>query len=156
MPCEKPVQRGSWSFEVGQPLFLQIDDPQFWEDRRYNPELNVDDVHFRVDWQTLRRLPQSNAIVFNFKALFTPVSQFREEPYIPQLAAKVLRESQLNLQEYKGWGLLEHKLLPELDRWAQEQVSRKMVPEGWEERTLDEHPFYPGWKDKPNQTVDCD
>jgi hypothetical protein len=156
MSCDKPIQRGSWTFEVGQPLFLQTDDPQYLEHKRYNPDLDVDDIHLRVDWQTLRRLPQSKAIVFNFKALFTPVGQFREEPYIPQLVAKVLRESQLNIKEYKGWSILEHKLLPALDGWAQEQISRKMVPESWEERTLDEHPFYPGWKDKYNQVVNYD
>lgn len=154
MSCEKGIQRGSWTFEVGQPLFLQVDDPQYFEHKQHNPELKIDDIHLRVDWQTLRRLPQSKAIVFNFKALFTPVTDFREEPYIPQLVARVLRDSQLRFKEYKGWGHLEHKLFPALDTWAQEQISRKMVPEGWEERTLDEHPFYPGWKDKSNRTVD--
>ena len=98
MPCEKPIQRGSWTFEVGQPLFLQTDDPQYSEHKRYNPELKVDDIHLRVDWQTLRRLPQSNAIVFNFKALFTPVNHFREEPYIPQLVAAAT--GVINAREY--------------------------------------------------------
>lgn len=41
-------------------------------------ELPISRVHLRVDWQTLRRLPLSGAIIFNFKALFTPLEQFRK------------------------------------------------------------------------------
>ena len=40
-------------------------------------ELPLSRIHLRVDWQTLRRLPLSGAIIFNFKALFTPVEDFR-------------------------------------------------------------------------------
>ncbi|TFK25077.1 hypothetical protein FA15DRAFT_379502 [Coprinopsis marcescibilis] len=145
LSCDKPIQRGSWTFEAGQPLFLQVEDPGYAAHKQYNPELRIEDVHLRVDWQTLRRLPESGAIVFNFKALFTPVTEFRKEPYIPQLVARVLRDSQTSIKDYKSWQHLEHKLLPALDQWAQEQRDLGVVPPGWEERTLDEHPFYPGW-----------
>lgn len=146
LPAEKPIQRGSWTFEVGQPLFFQADEPEFKVHKNFNPDLKLDDIHLRVDWQTLRRLPESKAIVFNYKCLFTPVKDFRREPYMPQLVAKVLRESKAPLKDYKSWGPLEHQFLPALDGWAEEQRVKGMVPEGWEERTLDEHPFYPGWE----------
>jgi hypothetical protein len=79
MKVDKPIQRGSWGLEVGQPLYLQEDDPEF---RAPRPDLKVSEIHLRVDWQStytsdapsrhsslpaLRRLPQSRAIVFNFK-----------------------------------------------------------------------------------------
>ena len=126
-------------------MFLQVGDPGYATHKQYNPDLRLEDVHLRVDWQTLRRLPESGAIVFNFKALFTPVTEFRKEPYIPQLVAKVLRDSHAPLKDYNGWKHLEHKLLPALDEWVQEQKDLGLVPVDWEERTLDEHPFYPGW-----------
>ncbi|KAH6918760.1 hypothetical protein BKA70DRAFT_28417 [Coprinopsis sp. MPI-PUGE-AT-0042] len=146
LPVDKPIQRGSWTFEVGQPLFFQADEPEFAVHKSFNPDLKLDDIHLRVDWQTLRRLPESKAIVFNYKCLFTPVTDFRKEPYIPQLVATVLRDSKTPFKDYKAWGPLEHKFLPALDAWAEEQRIEGLVPEGWEARTLDEHPFYPRWE----------
>lgn len=147
----KPIQRGSWSFELGQPLYLQSDTPEWTEHKREDPNLRIEDVYLRVDWQTLRRIPQSQAIVFNFKALFTPVTHFQDEPYVPQLVGRVLKEAREPIREYKGWKHLEHKLIPALDKWAKEQVVRGLVPEGWEERTLDENPFYPRWNEEEEE-----
>lgn len=49
---------------------------------------------------------------------------------------------------YKNTWHVEHVLLPALDRWAEEQDAQGTVPKGWPVRTLDESPFYPGWRDK--------
>ena len=148
VPVDRPIQRGSWSFEVGQPLYLMADDPAFALHKREDPNLDINEVHLRVDWQTLRRLPRSKAIVFTFKAFFTPVTQLKDEPYVPALISKVLKGAKENIKAYKGWSHLEHKLLPALDAYAEDQVARGLVPEDWEVRTLDEYPFYPGWKSK--------
>ncbi|KAK0502849.1 hypothetical protein EDD18DRAFT_609012 [Armillaria luteobubalina] len=148
MPCEKPIQRGSWGLEKGQPLFLQPNTPGWAEreDPDAQVQMDISDVNLRVDWQTLRRLPVSRAIVFNFKALFTPVVQLREEPYVPKLLLKVLREGKKELLEYKGTQLVERVVKPKLEEWAKEQEDKGWVPKSWEERTLDEDPFFPGWR----------
>ncbi|KAF9501303.1 hypothetical protein BDN71DRAFT_1439647 [Pleurotus eryngii] len=146
MPADKPIQRGSWGLEVGQPLFCQPDDPHFAFRNTQSASLRVEDIHLRVDWQTLRRLPQSKYIVFNFKALFTPITQFRTEPYIPRLVAKVIREGKRSILDYKGTDHVEHKALPALDEWAREQEEKGWVPKDWKERTLNEDPFFPGWE----------
>lgn len=86
--------------------------------------------------------------MFNFKALFTPLNQFREEPYIPRLVAKILRESRKPLLDYKSTFHIEHKVLPALDEWAREQERKGWVPKNWKERTLDEDPFFPGWQSR--------
>ena len=105
-------------------------------------------MHLRVDWQTLRRLPLSGAVVFNFTALFTPVTEFRDEPYVPSLVLKVLREGKRSLMEYKNTWHTEHVVVPALEEWAREQVRKGWVEEGWEVRTLDESPWFPGWEEK--------
>ncbi|KAF5386832.1 hypothetical protein D9615_001673 [Tricholomella constricta] len=145
LPCDKPIQRGSWALEIGQPLYSQPGDPHFDCRGTQLPELDVKDIYLRVDWQTLRRLPVSRAIVFNFKAFFTPTTDFRNEPYIPKLLAKVLREGKKSLLEYKSTFHIEHRMLPALDLWAGEQEEKGWVPKGWKERTLDEDPYFPGW-----------
>ncbi|KAJ7756863.1 hypothetical protein DFH07DRAFT_958998 [Mycena maculata] len=150
MPADKPIQRGSWGIEVGQPLFLQEDDPEFKLSRetRAPPDLDISDIHLRVDWQTLRRLPRSRAIVFNFKALFTPIQEFRNEPYIPKLLLKILRDGKPSFISYKAFHHVEHKVLPALEEWTKEQEDKGWVPKDWEERTLMEDPFFPGWERK--------
>ncbi|KAJ7929274.1 hypothetical protein B0H13DRAFT_2228556 [Mycena leptocephala] len=145
MKVEKPIQRGSWGIEVGQPLYHQEDHPEF---RIPVPDVQVSDLHLRVDWQTLRRLPRSRAIVFNFKALFTPIEDFREERYIPKLLLKILREGKASFMEYKAFSLVEHRVIPALEEWAKEQEDKGWVPADWKERTLAEDPFFPGWEAK--------
>ncbi|KAF9072984.1 hypothetical protein BDP27DRAFT_1360728 [Rhodocollybia butyracea] len=146
MPCEKPIQRGSWGLEIGQPLWLQYDDPHFALRSLQDPNLKVEDMFLRVDWQTLRKLPRSCSIVFNFKALFTPFSSFRDEPYIPHIVLKVLKEGAKPLLTYKGTFFVEHKAIPALEGWSKEQEMKGWVPEKWEVRTLEEDPYFPGWE----------
>lgn len=147
MPCDKPIQRGSWDIVVGQPLFLQTNEPGWKVHTQEDPNLSLSDIYLRVDWQTLRRMPQSRAIVFNFKAIFTPFASFRQEPYIPKVLLKVLLEGKKSLLEYKGTRHIEHKVIPALREWTREQEDKGWVPRYWKERTLDEDPFYPGWED---------
>lgn len=147
MPCDKPIQRASWGLEIGEPLYLQTDDPDWNHRQRQNPDLPVSDIYMRVDWQTLRRLPKSRAIVFNFKAFFTPITDFRNEPFVPKLLLKVLLEGKKSILEYKGTWHIEHKVIPALREWAKEQENKGCVPKDWKERTLDEDPFYPGWEE---------
>lgn len=148
MPTEKPIQRGSWGLEVGTPLYMPPGDPHEALRLSQNPDLKLDECHLRVDWQTLRRLPLSAAVVFNFKALFTPVSEFRDEPGVPALVAKVLEEGKENLMKYKGTWHVQHVILPKLKEWAKEQEDLGLMPKDWEVSTLDESPWFRGWEEK--------
>ena len=113
-----------------------------------NPNLRLSECHFRVDWQTLRRLPLSAAIVFNFKALFTPVTEFRDEPGVPAILAKVLKEGKKNLMEYKSTWHVEHVVLPKMEEWSLEQKAHGLVDKDWEVTTLKDSPWFGGWEDK--------
>jgi hypothetical protein len=147
MPTFKPIQRGSWGLEVDQPLYMPPGDPHEKYRDFQAPELTLPRIHLRVDWQTLRRLPLSAGIVFNFKALFTPVSDFQEEPFIPALLVKIIEGGKENLMKYKNTWHVEHVVLPKLREWKAEQEKSGAVPKGWVERTLDESPWYPGWEE---------
>ncbi|KJK74589.1 hypothetical protein H634G_10118 [Metarhizium anisopliae BRIP 53293] len=146
-PAGKPVQRGAWGFEVGKHLYTPPGDPHLEGMKRQDAGLRPDDIYFRVDWQTLRRLPLSGAIVFNFKAFFTPVKDLMDEPYVPSLCLKVLTESKANLREYKQVHHTEHVLTPLLSHYEKSQIERGLIEAGWEPQTLEESPFFPGWMD---------
>lgn len=148
MPSSKPIQRGSWGLEVDKPLYMPPGDPHEKLREVQMPELDVSRIHLRVDWQTLRRLPLSAAIVFNFKAVFTPATEFRDEPYIPSLILKILREGKKNLMEYKNTWHTEHVVVPELEKYEREQIEKGIIEDNWTHCTLDESPYYPGWEKK--------
>lgn len=96
----------------------------------------------------LRRLPLSGAIVFNFKALFTPITEFRDEPGLPSLVLKVCREGKESMMKYKATWHTEHVALPAMEKYEREQKQNGLIPEDWNVQTLDEHPFFPGWEEK--------
>jgi len=148
MPCDKPIQRGSWFFEINQPLFLPPSDPRETQFASQDAQLQPEAVHLRVDWQTLRRLPLSGSICFNFKALFTPVTEFHDEPYIPSLILKLLNESKADILKYKQTWHIEHVVKPLMAQYETDQVKSGAIPAGWEHRTLEEAPFSPGWREK--------
>lgn len=161
LPTDKPIQRCSWTLEDCAPLFSSPGAAAGSEkdgqgggrgwSRCAVPEqdLKAEDVQLRCDWQTLRRLPCSGAVAFNFKAVFTPLSRLRTEPFVPALLATVLREGKPALVvPHKAVGHVRELVLPVLDGWAEEQVEEGVVPRGWEAGTLDEHPFYPGWEER--------
>ncbi|KAK7526727.1 uncharacterized protein IWZ02DRAFT_468053 [Phyllosticta citriasiana] len=147
-PTDKAIQRGSWGLEVDQPLYMPAGDPHEAYRDVQDPTLDISRVHLRVDWQTLRRLPLSGAVVFNFKAVFTPVTKFREEPYIPSLVLKVLKEGKENLMKYKNTWHTEHVTHPALKAYEKEQIEKGLVPEDWEVHTLEEYPYFPGWEEQ--------
>ncbi|KAI9676183.1 MAG: hypothetical protein M1817_000928 [Caeruleum heppii] len=147
-PTDKPIQRGSWGLEVDEPLFMPPGDPHEAHRLTQSPTLPLSRIHLRVDWQTLRRLPVSGAIIFNFKALFTPVERFRHEPYVPALCARILKEGKKSLMGYKNTWHVEHVVIPALEAWDREQVERGWKEEGWKVETLAESPWFPGWERK--------
>ncbi|KAG0650659.1 hypothetical protein D0Z07_2545 [Hyphodiscus hymeniophilus] len=154
MPTNAPIQRGSWGLEVGSPLFMPPGDPHEKLRDMQQENLTIEDCNLRVDWQTLRRLPLSAGIVFNFKALFTPVQEFRDEPYIPALLLKILKDGKKSLMEYKNTWHVEHACIPELEKYAEEQVKKGLVvpsspdEESWTVATLQQSPYFPGWEEK--------
>lgn len=150
-PTEKPIQRGSWGLEISTPLYAPPSSELLTHRTRQLPasQLPLSDIHLRVDWQTLRRLPLSGAVVFNFKALFTPVEQFRDEKGVPGLLLRVLEEGKPSLMEYKGTWHVEHVVKPALRKWHEEQVAKGWVKGDWREaETLEESPWFEGWEGK--------
>lgn len=147
-PTDKAIQRGSWGLEVDEPLYMPAGDPHEKYRDVQDQTLDLSRMRLRVDWQTLRRLPLSGAIVFNFKALFTPVATFRDEPFVPSLVLKICRDGKKNLMEYKNTWHTEHVVLPAMEAFKKEQEEKGLIPKDWEEHTIEEYPLFPGWQEK--------
>ena len=76
------------------------------------------------------------------------MEQFRDEPYIPALLSKVLKEGKKLIMKYKSTWHVEHLVLPALEVWQKEQVKNGVVADDWEVSTLEESPWFPGWEEK--------
>lgn len=77
--------------------------------------LKVEEIHFRSERQTLRRLPRSKAIVFTVRTYFEPVTTIAQEPHIPGRLAEAIRAWDETVSYYKGKSHWEQILLPYLD-----------------------------------------
>ncbi|KAK4176799.1 hypothetical protein QBC36DRAFT_328519 [Triangularia setosa] len=161
LPTDNPAMRASWSIEDWEAMFsspgvgaFEGENEKNWSRSTFADkpgELTVKELKLRCDAQTLRRLPVSGAVVFNFKAVFTPLEELREEPFVPALLHKVLSEGKEHLIDYKSDRNVKNVALAALKGWAEEQVKQGVVPADWEVSTLEQSPFYPGWEEKWKQ-----
>ncbi|KAE8151691.1 hypothetical protein BDV25DRAFT_171261 [Aspergillus avenaceus] len=141
MPTDAPIQRGSWNIVDDNLIYLA---PGATPSPRTN--VSIEECNLRVDFQTLRRLPLSGAIVFDFKVAFTPLTELKEEPYIPSLLRKQLDEAKPALTAGKIYPHLRETVIDALCEWEGYQIGKGMMSQGWEVGTLAESPFYPGWE----------
>lgn len=154
MAVDQPVQRGSWFVEDWEPLFVSPEEYAANAGIKHQGEdVNIEQCTLRCDYQTLRRLPFSGAVVFNFKAIFTPMTDLRDEPYIPSPLYKQITEGKAKLTEPKVHRHILPIVLEALQKWKKEQIEKGIIPQDWTEETLAESPFYPGWEERWHRQV---
>ena len=76
------------------------------------------------------------------------MTEFRDEPYVPALLLKVLKEGKAEIMRYKNTWHVEHVAVPALEEWVREQEDEGVTERGWEVRTLEESPWFRGWEGK--------
>lgn len=95
-------------------------------------DLTIDEIHFRSERQSLRRLPKSKALLFTVRTYFEPVTKIAEEPHVPGRLAEAIRNWTDDVAYYKGKKHWEDILLPYLDEKHRQQVESgilERVPE---------------------------
>lgn len=127
LACDKPVVRNNY--------FIQTDDNLGWS-HSIGPEsekivgwytakevTDVDNLMFRSERQSLRRLPKSGAVVFTIRTYFLPIVELCQEPYIPRRLLNGIHSWSDDVEEYKGYSRYKDVLLPYLEKRALEQES---------------------------------
>jgi hypothetical protein len=84
--------------------------------------LRIEDVHFRSERQSLRRLPKSRALMFTIRTYFEPVTMIAKEPHVPGRLAHAIRQWDETVSYYKGREHWESVLLPYLDQMHEKQM----------------------------------
>ncbi|KAF2009650.1 hypothetical protein BU24DRAFT_437236 [Aaosphaeria arxii CBS 175.79] len=137
LSAEKPVTRNNF--------FIQLDDGLHWSHRMGEQKgdnvaswalandkgLKIEDLHFRSERQTLRRLPRSKTLLFTIRTYFEPITTIAKEPHVPGRLAEAIRAWDETVSTYKGKSHWDHILLPYLDEQAELQRQKGI---------LDDHP----------------
>lgn len=82
--AERPLWRTNWGIS-NHPALFQPETPPA------TPDMDAGDMWFRVEWQTLRRLPITGGIVFTIRTYVEKLSDFvaREKPLVQDIAELV-------------------------------------------------------------------
>ncbi len=88
----KPLLRYNWSLQAGNELY--------WESDPANPAGRP--THWRVERQTLRRLPRSGAIIFAIRIYLHPLAQLRADPQFAANLDQILAALPKEQRTYKG------------------------------------------------------
>lgn len=89
---------------------------------------NVDQLYFRSERQSLRRLPKYGAVVFTIRTYFVPMVKLCKEPYIPRRLLDGINSWTEDVEEYKGYAKYKDALLPYLEKRALEQEQGGLAP----------------------------
>ncbi|KAF4458699.1 hypothetical protein FALBO_14559 [Fusarium albosuccineum] len=117
-------------------FFIQLDDGLHWSHRMGDQDSNevaswatandvgltIDDLYFRSERQSLRRLPRSNALLFTVRAYFEPITTIAKEPHVPGRLAEAIEQWDEPTSTYKGKHHWAGILLPYLHE--QDQIQK--------------------------------
>jgi dimethylamine monooxygenase subunit A len=107
--ADKPMWRLNWTLHDSDELFCPKPHPS-------SPDLSLKNIlgrtWVRIERQTLRRLPTTQAVVFSIRTYIHPVQEIIQDPAQKQLFAATLAGLPPDTASYKGMGAF-HSLLNE-------------------------------------------
>ena len=101
-----PVERNNY--------FVQTDDSLPWSSKigsedsfgigwdNAGKDAQIDEIHFRSERQTLRRLPRSGGVLFTIRTYMLPVRAMCQEKWVPGRFASAVRSWGDDVARYKG------------------------------------------------------
>ena len=126
MKADKPVWRLNWSLTDDPELFQPSGHGRTECDPGITSATAGDRIFFRVERQTLRRLPDSGAICFGIRVYQNPLSDLEGDPAGAARLAAALRELPDAVLRYKSIKVFDRPLLSYLDRIARTDAAPKV------------------------------
>ncbi|KAL6453421.1 hypothetical protein SBY92_004989 [Candida maltosa Xu316] len=143
MKPNEPVERASWyitwdaKLKVSNVYQVPEFKPNLEEDlKKFDPK----NFNVRVERQTLRRLPKTQAIIFTNHPVFYSLDEMKDEPMVPSLIKKILYEGPEDILKYKNFGLVRDHLSGYLDELIIRQKALGLITD---ETPLKTQPTYP-------------
>jgi len=119
LPVDAPVKRMNWSINNTPELYLPGDTAG------KDPDLNLDNVHVRVERQTLRKLAQTGGIVFSIRIFVHSLAEIMASPGARAYAqdfANQIRALDGPQVHYKGFASKQSALADRILDLAQQQA----------------------------------
>ncbi|MCR6658132.1 MAG: DUF3445 domain-containing protein [Asticcacaulis sp.] len=113
---EQPVMRWNWSLHADDTLHHPHSAGQW----RFGDE-KIDSLYFRLERQTLRRLPESGDILFTIRIYLDPLAALEQQPNADELARALISQLQAYTPaqlDYKGLTLERDRLITHLEAIA--------------------------------------
>jgi dimethylamine monooxygenase subunit A len=93
---DRPFWRLNWT------VIDQADLHQPHSPRQLSP-VDINEWYFRVERQTISRLPESGAVVFTIRNYVASVGELREQPEFLEHLLTGIESAPAAMQDYKGW-----------------------------------------------------
>lgn len=131
LTCDKPVVRNNY--------FIQTDGDLGWSSSigdenahvvgwyTAKPAVTPEQLYFRSERQSLRRLPKTGAVVFTIRTYFVPITEIAEEPHVPRRLLNAIHSWTDDVREYRGFEKFKDVILPYLELKAEEQEKRGYI-----------------------------
>ncbi|ABN64694.2 conserved hypothetical protein [Scheffersomyces stipitis CBS 6054] len=144
MKPNDPVERASWYISWDHKLKVN----NVYQLPKYVPNLVADlestdprEFNVRVERQTLRRLPRSNAIIFTNHPIFYSIEEMKDEPLVPSLIKKIIYEGPKDIIKYKNFEVFRDHIASYLDGLIKRQIDKGIIKEDTPLKTLPSYPF---------------
>lgn len=123
---ESPVVRNNY--------FIQTDDNLDWSssigDEKtenvgwYTAEkaTDINQIYYRSERQSVRRLPISGACIFTIRTYFVPLVEICKEPFVPLRLLNGINSWTDDVKEYRGYETFKDIVLPYLEEKVKEQI----------------------------------
>ncbi|PIL33533.1 hypothetical protein GSI_04156 [Ganoderma sinense ZZ0214-1] len=120
---DQPFERSSWMIADDRNLFWH----HIASAPAVDPNIHPKDLWFRIDHQSFRKLPRTNAIIFGVHPIMRRIEDLADSPLVPALLEKVHLESDTALMTYKAAGKYHEMLLPYLRELTASQIERGLI-----------------------------
>ncbi|RKL25541.1 hypothetical protein BFJ68_g178 [Fusarium oxysporum] len=158
---QKSMNRFFKTMQPDKAFFIQLDDGLHWSHRMGDQDSNevacksihlsgnssnnsawetandkgltINDLYFRSERQSLRRLPRSKALLFTVRTYFEPITTIAQEPHVPGRLAEAIENWDEAASKYKGkhhWADILLPYLHEQDDLQKKSGVLEKIPEG--------------------------
>ena len=140
MKAPDMVERASWYISWDHKLLL-INVYALKEGDKVQSDVQPTEFNVRVERQTLRRLPKSQAIIFTNHPVFYSIEEMKDEPLVPSLIRKIIYEAPEGICKYKNFASFRDHILPYLTNLVDRQVELGLIEKDTPVKTLPTYPF---------------
>ena len=117
LPNDRIFQRFNWSIYEDASLFQPVKSKSLVERSKTITDKNAGDRLFiRVERQTIRRLPKTQAIAFTIRVHVDPLSSIKEDLLLVKGLKKTLKNLSQGMKKYKSVDQIESPLIGWLDK----------------------------------------